>query len=64
MGLAATPLYVLFFLVYISSFCIQERRNYDITRIYSMLSRAACISNDTLLLGKAAKALGLRYVFC
>ena len=53
MGLAATLLCVLFFLVYISSFCIQERRNYDITCIYSMLSRAACISNDTLLLGEA-----------
>ena len=53
MGLAATLLCVLFFLVYIFSFCIQERRNYDITGIYSMLSRAACISNDTLLLGKA-----------
>ena len=52
MWLAATLSCVLFFLVYISLFCIQERRNYDITRIYSMLSCAACISNDTLPLGK------------
>ena len=47
MGLATTLSCALFFLVYLSLLRVRERRNYDTTCKYGLLSRAACFADDT-----------------
>ena len=47
MGLATTLSCALFFLVYLSLLRIRERRNYDTTCKYGLLSRAAYFADDT-----------------